>query len=45
MERFNKIETARMVAKQYEARGYETHINKEMRNRKPTWVVTVRRVA
>lgn len=45
MERFNSLATARLVARNYEERGYETFINKEMRNRKPTYVVTVRRVA
>lgn len=45
MYRYDKIETARLAARQFAERGYETFINKEMRNRKPSYVVTVRRVA
>jgi hypothetical protein len=45
MYRYDKLETARTFAKELERRGYETFIEKQMRNRKPSYVLTVRRVA
>lgn len=45
MYRYTKLETARTHAAELERRGYETSIAKEMRNRKPSYVLTVRRVA